>query len=348
MSMLNLELEENMNALERILAVVTGKIPDRVPIFPMIDSLPASLFNMSIKDYFSGAENLVAGQNKLQELFNLDYVSNFFYLAIETELFGMNTLFFEKGSPNTGEPVAKSLDFFQNTEIPNLYESTVYQKTIKSTKRLSDRFKGEKPILSVQTGPFSFPSLLMGSSRWFESILLNPEEISNVLDFAINFAVKWANGHLEAGADVIVLVDGLATATSIPRDMFEDLIIPIYSKLKEKIDAPIVFYTAGGNILPFADLFPDLGVIGVFPSANDDLNEFKKKSEGNYTLFGNINNLEFGDWTPDFMEKVVKTTMDIGKPNGRFVLATQHMIPHGTSIESLARFLKLALKYSYY
>lgn len=339
---------DEMNALDRILATVTGKIPDRIPIYPMIDALPAELFDMSVKEYYAKASNVINGQIKLQELLNLDYVSNFFYLAIESELFGMNSLFFEHASPNAGEPIVSDLNYFLKEHIPSIAESSIYQKTINTTKGLVEKFKGNKPILSVQSAPFSLPSILMGSSQWFEAILMNPDKISDILEFTTDFAVEWAKGHLEAGADVIVVVDGVGTATSIPKDVFRDYVIPVYEDLNKKIDAPIVFYTAGGDVLPFADIFHKTKTIGVFPSADDDLAEFKKISGGKYTLFGNLNNLELGDWPIDFMEKAIKKTINIGKPNGKFVLATQHMIPHGVSIEKIAELINIALKYAYY
>jgi len=340
--------KDQMNALERILTVLKGEIPDRIPIFPMIDSIPSRYLSLSIEQYYSKANNIIEGQKRLQDLFNLDYVSNFFYLAIESEIFGMKTLFFEEGSPNTGQPIVKDINFFQNNEIPNIYENPIYQKTIRVTKGLADKFKGKKPILSVQSGPFSFPSLLMGTTPWFESILMNPEKVNDVLDYAVEFCKEWAIGQLEAGAEVIVLVDGLATATSIPLDLFKELIIPLYQKLTTKIKAPIIFYTAGGEILPFANFFENMGLIGVFPSANDDLKEFKKVSNHKYTVFGNINNLEFGDWSLDFMNEVIQKTIEMGKPNGQFVLSFQHMIPHNIPNEKIADFISIALKHSFY
>ena len=348
MSIVNGYEKDEMTSLERVLATVSGKIPDRIPIFPMIDSLPAELFKISIQEYYSSAENVIKGQDKLQELLNLDYVSNFFYLAIESEIFGMKTLFIKNGSPNTGNPIASSIDFFKSSEIPDLRESLIYNKTLKVTRALAENYKGKKPILSVQTGPFSFPSLLMGATLWFESILIEPENIASVLDFATQFGKTWAEGHLEAGADIIVLADGLATATSIPRDLFETIIIPLYSRYTKELKAPVVFYTAGGDIQPFADIFHELGVIGAFPSANDSIESIKKSSQGRYSLFGNINNIELVDWPDDFMEQVIRETISEGKPGGRFALATQHMIPHGVSIEKIRNFISTALKYSYY
>ncbi len=340
--------KDEMNALNRILATVTGKETDRIPIFPMIDALPAHIFDISTEKYYSSAENVVKGQKKLQELFNLDYISNFYYLAIETELFGMNSLFFENGSPNAGKPSVQDIDFFLENEIPQVQGTEVYQKTIQTTKGLVEEYKGKKPILSVQAAPFSLPSMLMGSSEWFEALLMYPDKITEVLKFTTDFAEQWAQGHIEAGADVIVVVDGVGTATSIPKEVFQQFVIPIYQDLNERLNAPIVFYTAGGDMLPFAEILPETGTIGVFPSGNDDLETFKKKAAGEYTIFGNINNLEMGDWPHDFMEKVVKQTIEVGKPGGKFVLATQHMIPHGVTKEKIADFINTALKYAYY
>ena len=63
---------------------------------------------------------------------------------------------------------------------------------------------------------------------------------------------------------------------------------------------------------------------------------------------GNLNNLELGDWPLDFMEQTIKETIEIGKPNGKYVLATQHMIPHNVPIEKIGELLTIALKYAYY
>jgi uroporphyrinogen decarboxylase len=340
--------KDELNAVERILSTVSGEIPDRVPIFPMIDTIPAKILDISIKEYYNDSKNVIKGQKKLQGLLNLDYVSNFFYLAIESELFGMKSLFFENGSPNAGKPIIKDIESFKKQELPEIYEHSVYQKTLSTTKGLAEKFKGEKPILSVQTAPFSLPAILMGSSQWFEALLMHPDEINDLLEFTTDFAEQWAKGHLEMGADILVFVDGVGTATSIPKDLFEQYVIPIYQDLGKHLDAPIVFYTAGGDMLPFADLIHQTRTVGVFPSADDDIEEFKMKSNGKYTIFGNLNNLEFGDWPLDFMEKVVRKVLSIGKPNGKFVLATQHMIPHKISIEKIADLIRLALKYAYY
>ncbi len=340
--------KDQMNAVDRLISTVTGKITDRVPIFPLIDSIPSELLNISIQDYYSQSDNIIKGQKLLQELLNLDYVSNFFYLAIESEIFGMNTLFFEESSPNTGQPIVDSLDFFLDNDIPNINAHPSYMKVLSTTKGLSNLFKGKKPILSVQSGPFSFPSLLMGTSAWFESILVYSEKVKSVLDYSIKFVKEWAIGQIEAGADAIVLVDGLATATSIPKDIFEDYVIPCYQILTQDIKAPLVFYSAGGELLPFAELLGKTGAIGVFPSANDDLEAFKSLANGNYALLGNLNNLEFGEWSRNFMEEVISNTIKIGKEYRKFVLATQHMIPHGISIEKIAELLSIALKYAYF
>ncbi len=340
--------KDEMSALDRLLATVTGKETDRIPIYPMIDALPAQLFGISTEDYYSKAENVVKGQNKLQDLFNLDYVSNFFYLALETELFGMESMFFENGSPNAGEPAIGDVEYFTSHSIPEVAGHPAYEKSLLTTKNLAEKYKGEKPILSVQTAPFSLPSMLMGSSQWFESILMYPDRVPDVLKFTTDFAVQWAKGQLDAGADVVVVVDGVATATSIPKEVFKQFVIPIYQDLNERLGAPIVFYTAGGAMLPFADILHETGVVGVFPSANDDLGAFNERAAGKYTIFGNVNNLEMGDWPNDFMEKVVEQTISAGKPGGKYSIATQHMIPHGVSKEQIATFISLCLRYAYH
>lgn len=349
MSMLHRSRNDSIGAVERLLAVVKGEIPDRVPVYPMIDSLPAHALGVSIKEYYATASTVLRGQALLQERLDLEYVLSFFYLAMETELFGMQTTFFDNASPNAGRPIVDSTDFFASNDVPELHGNPIYEKTLALTRGLAERYKGKKPVLAVQTGPFSFPAMLMGASGWFEALLLQDEQaIARVLEFSRDFGIQWARGHVEAGADAIVFVDGLATATGIPPDMFEARALPAIKAFVSAVKAPCVFYTAGGDLVPIAGQIGQAGVVGAFPSANDDLAAFKRGCNNAIVTFGNLNNLELGDWTDAFMQETIAAAMDAGKPGGKFILATQHMIPHDVGLDRVARLIDVAMERSWY
>ena len=77
-----------MTSLQRVLKTLSHEEPDRVPLFLLPTMHGAKELGLSIKEYFSKAENVVEGQLLLRKKYNNDCVSNFFYGPIEIEVCG--------------------------------------------------------------------------------------------------------------------------------------------------------------------------------------------------------------------------------------------------------------------
>jgi uroporphyrinogen-III decarboxylase len=61
--------------------------------------------------------------------------------------------------------------------------------------------------------------MLMGTELWMELLFFAPDDVrervmEQFLSVTTEFAVSWANAQLEAGADAIVLADGMSSGSS--------------------------------------------------------------------------------------------------------------------------------------
>ncbi len=72
----------NMTSLQRVLTTLEHKEPDRVPFFLLATMHGAKELGLSIREYFSRAENIVEGQMRMLAKYRHDCVYNFFYAPI--------------------------------------------------------------------------------------------------------------------------------------------------------------------------------------------------------------------------------------------------------------------------
>jgi len=149
----------------------------------------------------------------------------------------------------------------------------------------------------------------------------------------IDFNVELAKECFKHGDDVVWIGDDFASnlGTFInPRDMKEfyfPLLKRQVSELKRSIGAPVVLHSDGdlGDVM---DMIIDAGldaVMALQPFCGMDIKKLKNDYGSRITLWGNINIsdlLIFG--SPADVRAVVKETIGIAAPGGRFILSTSN------------------------
>ena len=76
-------MSTEMTSLQRVLTTLGHQEPDRVPLFLLLTMHGARELGMSIREYFSKAEHVVAGQLKLRKKYRNDCIYSFFYAPVE-------------------------------------------------------------------------------------------------------------------------------------------------------------------------------------------------------------------------------------------------------------------------
>ena len=125
------------------------------------------------------------------------------------------------------------------------------------------------------------------------------------------------------------MVEGSASKCVIPEDVFTDLVQPILQTTIPQIQAPSLILGVGGNYQPYLSYLNDVGAAGVVISTDDNLQNCIANA-GNMIIAGNVNNLEFFDYSPQNINTITKTAMTLGKGH-RFIFSTQYVLPNNGS-----------------
>ena len=349
-----------MNSIQRVLAALTfgksqhGK-PDRVPCLPVPLMQGALVYQCSVKEYFDmPARKIAHAQVQLNKLFDeipdaVAGVPNVIEGA--TGLGAELTYPFPNSTPTLAGMVIRDFKDILTLKPRSWQASAQLRKTRDIIATLADHIGGEKVVIGVSVAPFSLPSLLMGTEGWMR-LLLTPEHrrqyLQPILKICKTFVIEWCHAQLAAGAHVVVLADGMASATMLPRDVFQQYAKPVIQETIRAIKG-LVVYEAVGRTQPIIDLCGDLGAAALLIGEEDDVPTCKAALKGQAALIGNINNMKMRRWSPARVEMTAKRALRHGMPGYGFALANQGPeIPFDTSVDSIRALVEAVVKYGQY
>ncbi len=347
-----------MNSIERVLGALTfGKAgtPDRVPVLPVPLMQGALVHNCTARDYFQmPAEKLADAQIALNEMLDgiPDGVAGFPHVVEDVTGFGVPLKYdYENSSPTVGGMLIKDFTDLDTFSPPDPASSPQLCKTLDVIHRLRRRIGDEKVVIGAAIAPFSLPSMLMGTAKWMRLLYsdeLRTRYFDRVMDVCSRYVISWAKAQQEAGAHVVVLADGMASAAIIPRRMFTRYAAPVTKRTIEAIGG-LVAYEPVGTIEPFVELTGDLGAVAILIGEEDDIATCKRRLAGKAAVIGNVNNMKMRRWSPARVELQAKSAIKAGMPGYGFALANQGPeIPFDVSPEAIAALVRTVERYGRY
>lgn len=298
--------------------------PDRVPLFLLVTMHGAMELGMSIREYFSKAENVAEGQLRMRAKYRSDCLYAFFYAPAEVEAWGADVIYVEDGPPNTGRPLLRNREDILRLVPPVVADAPSLRKVLKAEEMLRARVGGEVPIVGVVMSPFSLPVMQMGFDRYLELMHDDPSLFDHLMLVNEEFCVAWANAQLRAGATAITYYDPVSSSTIVSREMYLRTGFRIAKRTIARIEGPTATHMASGICLPVIDAIAATGtnIIGV--SVDEDMAEIKRASGGKLTVMGNLNGIEMRHWSSQHTEEVVKAAIASAGPGGGFILSDNH------------------------
>ena len=317
----------SMTPIQRVTAVLQHEIPDCVPVFPSLLMQGAREMNLDLERYFSRAENMAEGQLRLLEKFGHDCVFGVPHLTEDITAFGAPLLSFRNGPPSVGGLAIRSFEEARRLAVPDPLASPVLVETLRTIAFLADEVKDYAPVIGACIAPFSLPSMLMGTEQWMELLFLETPEtrdavLNDLMPVMIDFVAAWANAQLDAGADAIILADGMASGAVITRQQFIDLALPVVTDTLQRINGPVI-HEGVGHLRPMLDLLVGLGLSGVMITSEDDMARARTTVGDDLILIGNLNNVAMRRWSAQDTAQQAEIALNAGAQRGGMILANQ-------------------------
>lgn len=338
--------------MDRFGALMNGATPDRVPIVCNLLDQGAREMGVALKEYYSRGDLVAEGQVRLREKYGYDTLLGMFYSALEAEVLGCrNIVYADDGPPNVGHLAIRTPEDIRELHIPDdLNEHLRFRQLSTCIRILKKESQGRWPVLGVVTASFSLPAMLMGIGQWMD-LFLNGDPLlrDRLLELCSQFCSRQIIALREAGADLIVYVNPVASATFITPAKFRELALPwVLRDLEEPGPAGVVFFNGGGKINPIlADLKEHTGIGAYYLNPFDDITEARSILGPQALIAAAINDIRLIDWSPQEIGQEVERIMQAGKQAGGFIFGTL-MMPFRIPEPNIRALVDAAIKHGSY
>lgn len=340
------------SGMERFEALLSGQTPDRVPIICNLLDQGAGELGVSLREYYSRGDLVAEGQLRMREKYGYDTLPGMFYSALEAEIMGCRAIVYaEDGPPNVGHLVIRTPEDIKKLQLPDdLHAHPRFRELATCIGILKRESAGRWPVLGVVTAAFSLPAMLMGIGQWLD-LFLNGVHVlrDQLLEKCSQFCSRQITALREAGADLIVYVNPVASATFITPAKSRELALPWTIKdLEQPGPAGVLFFNGGGRINPIlADLKAHTGIGAYYLNPFDDINEARAILGPQALIAGAINDIRLIDWSPQEIDCEVERIMRAGKRAGGFIFGTL-LMPFRIPEENIRALVDAAIRYGSY
>jgi MtaA/CmuA family methyltransferase len=131
----------------------------------------------------------------------------------------------------------------------------------------------ESPVLCGVISAFTLAGQLRGESNALMDLIIDPDFLKAVLEKAVRWDVEYARAAVEAGADVIVLVDATASGDLLGPEQYQEFALPHQLKVARAVreaGAKSIMHICGNTTLNLP-LMRTSGVDGIGVDQSMDL-----------------------------------------------------------------------------
>lgn len=345
-----------MNSAERVAAVLSGRQPDRVPVYPILCGINRKLVGADYPTWSTNAEVCAAGFLKTVEKFDIDCVVTLIDLSIECDAWGQKLIFPENEAahPDYANMVIQDIDDYAKIQKVDYRQSSRMMMHIDVIKRLAAELKGKKPIVAFVFGPLGTLSMLRNQQDMYMDLYDDPNAVKEACWHVAETLADYVGALCDAGADAIMWDTLFASGSIMSKAMWKDMEAAQMSMLGKVVrdhGCLNMIHNCGQKI------YFDAQIEAVQPAAisflypPDDCSSFaecKQKYGDKVALIGAVTPANAVIGTDEEWDKQCTDQIDAMASGGGFMLATGCEYPANASFDRAQRMIDIAKTYGRY
>ncbi len=343
-----------MNARQRTMEVLAGRIPDRVPVC-LHNFLPAARESgISMAQYRCDPEAVARAHYQAWEKYQHDCILVDLDTTMLAEAMGAPSDVSGDEPGHIAGPAITSLDAVDSLSVVVPEKDGRIPVLLESIRLLRRKFGDTVAIRgNCDQGPFSLACLLRGNQDFLVDLLEagDTPELRQLLDVCYESHLAVHRAVMAAGADFTSLGDSFGGPDVISPAMFDVFARPYLQRLVETLTAEEVYTVIHicGNTNAIFNSLQTLPECGFEIDYKTDADRAKQTIGRNHVLFGNVDpSGAIARGTTDAVRRAAAELIAQWKPGGRFILNAGCAIPAGTSPENLHALIQAAIDFGRY
>lgn len=317
------------------------KLPEgRFPVIPLMGAPGISLTHLSLKDNLTRPDVQAATLLALQEKFEPDGIFVFMDLTVEAECLGLPIVFPKNDPPSVRNHPVK--DAAGLARVESRWHGIggrmpVFLKTMEEIARENSTVNGGYVV-----GPLTLAGELLGVTDLALASILHEDFVLRVLDFTTGVTLEYGRAFLNAGADVIAVLEPSAVLFS--PEQFRKLCAAYFRKLQESLKTRLILHVCG-NTTPLLGEMSETEALGLSLDSTVDFGAAARVIPEHIGLIGNISPVNsFLNGDERKIESDVESLVSQMRGRSNFILSSGCDLPAAVPLDNIARFIETGKK----
>ena len=345
-----------MNSIERVVAAISRKDPDYVPVYPILSGVTRSLVGADYKTWSTDADVCTAAFVKASQEFDIDCLVTLVDLSVECDAWGQELIFPENEAalPNYDNCVIKDISDYAKIQKVDYRTSKRMMFHIEVCKNLVKEVGHEKPIVGFVFGPLGILSMMRRQDNMYMDIYDDPDAVKSAVA-AINETLKdYINAIIDTGVHAIMLDTLFASASIMSKEMWlemEGVFVKELADICHERGVMVMIHNCGQGIYFDVQIETMNPVAISFMHPPDDCKGFvecKEKYGNKLTLIGCVPPVMAVTASDEEWDNYCKEQIDAMAKGGGFMLATGCEYPANAPLGHAQRMIDVAKSYGRY
>ena len=320
-----------------ILKTLRHEKTDQTPWVPFAGVHAGKLKGYTAEEMLQDEDKLVEALLESKKIYTPDGMPIIFDLQVEAEILGCDLLWAKNNPPSvTSHPCAGEKTIPCDCKIPT-EESGRLPMILSAMRRVKAEIGDEVALYGLICGPFTLASHLRGTDI-FMDMVADPEYVKKLVGYCSQVAIEMARMYIDAGMDVIAVVDPLVSQIS-PKHiekLLSDGFKAVFDYCRSR--GVLSCFFVCGNATKQIEVMCKMGPDGISIDENVNMPEAKKITDAyNITIGGNIpltTTMLYGN-QQDNMKSVVDLIDSLNAVSpGNFIISPGCDMPYDTPIEN--------------
>lgn len=330
---------DQMTSRERLEAVLSGELPDRVPVFCHGHGIVRHMLGISYGDMVQSVDLMSKAILAWQDMIGEDRLWAYFDMMTEAAGFGQPMVFQADQPPYSEKTdlLIKSAEDYLKLEPydPETAERT--RMTLEVAERLREKRGDTVCVASLVSEPFVVLGLLRGMEDMLMDCVRHPEEVMYGLRVVTDVIIDYMKAMARRGVDLVVMCHDYGNRSIMSERLWRKLELEQLKRYHEAVrETDLILDIHNCDAVPYIDAaFDELGGLDVYecaalPASCADMGEYKQKYGSRAVLHGMWWPIELAALDYDQVLAKSKEMIEGLAPGGGFILGPTCEFPsHG-------------------
>ncbi len=319
-----------MNSIERVTKALNHQEADRVPVYPLINSMSRIYEDIDYKEWTLDVEKCASSIIKATDDIDVDVICTLVDLSVEAADWGMKMRYYptKAAGPAKGKHFLETEEEYDKIQVIDPTKTERMSRSIQLTRLLVEAKGKEKPIVSFVFGPLGILSMLRGVSDLLMDMFSEGDAIKGALSRITDTLLVYVDALIDAGTHAIMFDTLFSSETIMSAEMWDEYEGPFVEKIAKHVHdrgCMVMIHNCGEGIYfkeQINRMHPEAISTLHYPADCSSMEEMKEKYGMQTTIIGRVDPGFMMTASEERYRAECRKDIDLFKKDGGFILAT--------------------------